>query len=134
MQFAASIAYGTIISFIAVVARERGLDVVGTFFALLALSSLGVRLAAGKAYDAWGPAKTLAPLLVALAGESPSSPWREIRCSLLLAAVPTGIGIGGIHTTLISAVVDRSAPESRARSGGHLRRLLGAGRRRRHGS
>jgi MFS family permease len=116
VQFAASIAYGTIISFIAVVARERGLDVVGTFFALLALSSLGVRLAAGKAYDAWGPAKTLAPLLVALAGGISILAVARDPLLFLLAAVPTGIGIGGIHTTLISAVVDRSAPESRARS------------------
>jgi MFS family permease len=132
VQFAASIAYGTIISFIAVVARERGLDVVGTFFALLALSSLGVRLAAGKAYDAWGPAKTLAPLLVALAGGISILAVARDPLLFLLAAVPTGIGIGGIHTTLISAVVDRFGSREPGPQRGHLRRLLGAGRRRRH--
>jgi MFS family permease len=116
VQFAASIAYGTIISFIAVVARERGLDVVGTFFALLALSSLGIRLFAGRAYDAWGPATTLAPLLVLLAAGMSVLAVAEAPLLFLLAAVPTGIGIGGAHTTLISAVVDRSTPESRASS------------------
>jgi len=116
VQFAASVAYGTIISFIAVVARERGLDVVGTFFALLALSSLGVRLIAGRAYDAWGPATTLVPLLVLLAvGMSILAVARD-PLLFLLAAVPAGIGIGGAHTTLISSVVDRSAAETRASS------------------
>jgi MFS family permease len=116
VQFAASVAYGTIISFIAVVARERGLDNVGTFFALLALSSLGVRLFAGRAYDTWGPATTLVPLLVLLAvGMSILAVARD-PLLFLLAAVPAGIGIGGAHTTLISSVVDRSAAESRASS------------------
>ena len=116
VQFAASIAYGTIISFIAVVARERGLDVVGAFFALLALSSLGVRLFAGRAYDAWGPATTLVPLLVLLAAGMSVLAVAKAPLLFLLAAVPTGIGIGGAHTTLISAVVDHSTPESRASS------------------
>jgi predicted MFS family arabinose efflux permease len=116
VQFAASVAYGTIISFIAVVARERGLDNVGTFFALLALSSLGVRLFAGRAYDTWGPATTLVPLLILLAvGMSILAVARD-PLLFLLAAVPAGIGIGGAHTTLISSVVDRSAAESRASS------------------
>jgi MFS family permease len=116
VQFAASIAYGTIISFIAVVARERGLDVMGTFFALLALSSLGVRLFAGRAYDAWGPARTLAPLLGLLAAGMSILAVARDPLLFLLAAVPAGIGIGGVHTTLISSVVDRSAPETRASS------------------
>jgi MFS family permease len=116
VQFAASIAYGTIISFIAVVARERGLEGVGTFFALLALSSLSVRLFAGRAYDAWGPAATLGPLLVLVAlGMSILAVARD-PLLFLLAAVPAGIGIGGAHTTLISFVVDRSAAESRGTS------------------
>jgi MFS family permease len=116
VQFTASVAYGTIISFIAVVARDRGLDVVGAFFALLALSSLGIRLVAGKAYDTWGPAAVLTPLLVALAVGMCMLAVAESALLFLLAAVPAGVGIGGTHTTLISSVVDRSRPESRASS------------------
>jgi hypothetical protein len=48
------VVYGSIVSFMALVAVERGLDVAGSFFALLAVSSLGIRLVAGRAYDAWG--------------------------------------------------------------------------------
>lgn len=115
-QFAASIAYGTIISFIAVVARDRGLEVVGAFFALLALSSLGVRLVAGKAYDRWGAVAVLVPLFATLAVGMALLAVASDPALFLIAAVPAGLGIGGTHTTLISSVVDRSPRERRASS------------------
>jgi MFS family permease len=115
LQFAASIAYGTIISFIAVVARDRGLETVGAFFALLAVSSLGIRLAAGKAYDAWGAMAVLAPLFVTLAVGIVILAMAEAPALFLLAALCSGLGIGGAHTTLLAWVVDRSAPDRRAR-------------------
>jgi MFS family permease len=115
VQFAASVAYGTIISFIAVVARDRGLEAVGVFFALLALSSLAVRVAAGKAYDAWGPRLVLAPLFAVLAMGMALLAVAGHLVPFLLAAVLSGLGIGGTHTTLLAWVVDRSLPERRAR-------------------
>jgi MFS family permease len=115
-QFAASVAYGAIISFIAVVAQDRGLEDVGLFFALLALSSFAVRLAAGKAYDAWGPILVLAPLFVILAMGTALLVVAADPLLFLLAAVLSGLGIGGTHTTLLAWVVDHSAPERRARS------------------
>jgi MFS family permease len=116
VQFAASIPYGIIVSFLAVVARERGLDVVGTFFALLALSSLGVRLVAGKAYDTWGASVVLAPAFLALAAAMALLAVAARPRLFLLAAVPAGLGIGSTHTTLMAGVVDRSARENRASS------------------
>jgi MFS family permease len=116
VQFAASVAYGTIISFIAVVARERRLESVGVFFALLALSSLGVRLLAGKAYDAWGARTVLIPLFLTLAAGMALLAIAHESVLFLLAAVFSGLGIGGTHTTLISAVVDHSPHERRASS------------------
>jgi MFS family permease len=115
-QFTASVAYGTIISFIAVVARDRGLEVVGAFFALLALSSLGVRLVAGKAYDKWGAVAVLIPLFATLAAGMALLAVAGDPLLFLIAAVPVGLGIGGTHTTLISSVVDRSPRERRASS------------------
>jgi predicted MFS family arabinose efflux permease len=114
VQFTASIAYGTIISFIAVVARDRGLEVVGAFFALLALSSFGVRLAVGRAYDAWGAGRVLTPLFLVLATGMALLAVASGSALFLTGAVLAGLGIGGTHTTLISAVVDRSPPERRA--------------------
>jgi predicted MFS family arabinose efflux permease len=116
LQFVASIAYGTIISFIAVVAQARDLEGVGAFFALLAMSSLGVRLAAGKAYDAWGAAAVLAPIFVALAAGMALLAVAGRPSVMLLAAAAAGLGIGGTHTTLLARVVDRSSPENRAQS------------------
>ncbi len=116
VQFAASVAYGTIISFIAVVARDRGLGSVGVFFTFLALSSLGVRLVAGKAYDAWGAVFVLTPLFVALATGMALLAIAGEPLLFLVAAVLAGLGIGGTHTTLLAWVVDHSAPERHARS------------------
>jgi predicted MFS family arabinose efflux permease len=116
VQFVASVTYGIIVSFVAVVARERGIDVVGMFFALLALSNLGVRLVAGKAYDAWGTAVVLAPAFGALAAAMALLAVAGGPGLLLLAAVPAGLGIGSTHTTLMARVADRSAHESRGSS------------------
>jgi len=112
-QFAASIAYGSIVSFIALVATDRGIDALGTFFALLALSSLGVRLAAGRAYDAWGPLAVLAPSFLLLA-TGMFLLAVTVRAGIFLgAAVLAGAGIGATHTTMLARVVDRSPSESR---------------------
>ena len=114
VQFVASVAYGTIISFIAVAARDRGLEVVGSFFALLALSSLGVRLAAGSAYDRWGAAAALIPMVLALATGMALLAVAAEPLLFLSAAILAGLGIGGTHTTLISSVVDRAPADRRA--------------------
>ena len=116
IQFAASIAYGTIISFIAVAARDRGLEMVGSFFALLALSSLGVRLVAGRAYDRWGAAATVMPMFLVLATGMGLVVIATEPVLFLTAAVLAGLGIGGTHTTLISSVVDRAPADRRASS------------------
>jgi MFS family permease len=116
VQFAASVPYGTIVSFIAVVAQDRGLQTVAIFFALFAASSLGMRLVAGKTYDAWGPAAVLTPTLVALAAGMAILTIAAGPVAFLLAAVLAGVGIGGTHTTLMARVADHSPHESRASS------------------
>jgi MFS family permease len=116
LQFVASVAYGTIIAFIAVVAQDRGLHGVGTFFALLAISSLAVRLAAGKAYDALGAPAVLVPAFVALSAGMALLAVAGRPTPFLLAAAVAGLGIGGVHTTLLATVVDRSVPDNRGKS------------------
>jgi MFS family permease len=116
LQFSASVAYGTIISFIAVAARDRGLQVVGPFFALLAFSSLGVRLVAGRAYDRWGAATAVFPMFLVLTTGMALLAIATGPLLFLSAAILAGLGIGGTHTILISSVVDR-APSDRRASG-----------------
>jgi MFS family permease len=116
LQVVASVAYGTIISFVAIVAQDRGLEGVGGFFALLAISSLGVRLAAGRAYDVWGPTTVLSPIFGTLAAGMALLAVASGPGLFFLAAVAIGLGIGGTHTTLLAKVVDRSSPHNRAQS------------------
>jgi MFS family permease len=115
-QFAASTAYGAIVSFVAVVAQNRGLDVVGTFFALFALSSLGVRPLAGNAYDSRGPAIVLAPAFLAAGSGLALLAVGSGHWSFLLSGVLAGAGIGGAQTTLVARLIDRAPPGSRATS------------------
>jgi MFS family permease len=116
VQFAASIPYGTIVSFITVLARDRDLRAVGTFFALLALSSLGVRLLAGRTYDVWGTSAVLIPAFAALAAGMALLTLAAGPVAFLSAAILAGAGIGGAHTTLMARVADRSSSETRASS------------------
>ena len=95
---------------------RSGFDVVGSFFALLAVSSLSVRLVAGRAYDAWGAPPILAPALVALAGGAALLAMVGNSALFLLAAVLAGLGIGGTQTTLLTYVVDGSRPGDRSRN------------------
>jgi MFS family permease len=113
LQFSASIAYGTLISFIAVVARDRGLDVVGTYFALLAASSLGIRLVAGRAYDAWGPRAVLTPALLVLAAGMGLLANAAHAGLFVGTAILAGSGIGATQTALLARVVERSPAEAR---------------------
>jgi predicted MFS family arabinose efflux permease len=116
LQFSASIAYGTLISFIAVVARDRGLDVVGTYFAFLAASSLGIRLVAGRGYDAWGPRAVLVPALLVLATAMALLANAAHAGLFLGTAILAGAGIGATQTALLARVVERSPPEARGRA------------------
>lgn len=116
LQFSASIAYGALISFIAVVARDRGLDVVGTYFALLAASSLGVRLVAGRAYDAWGPPAVLTPALLLLATGMGLLANAAGAGLFVGTAILAGTGIGATQTALLARVVERSPSEARGRA------------------
>jgi predicted MFS family arabinose efflux permease len=116
VQFAASVAYGTIISFTAVIARERGLETVGLFFAFLALGGLGVRLVAGKAYDAWGAPTVLTPTFLTLATGMGLLAVARAPAPFLLAGLLAGLGIGAAHTTLVTRVVNQSADEHRSSS------------------
>ena len=115
-QFAVSVAYGTIVSFTAVVASERALTAVGAFFALFALSGLGGRLAAGRAYDTWGTAAVLTPTFLALAVGMVFLSGAHGQTLFLLGGLLAGLGIGGAHTTLVTRVANRAAPEHRSSS------------------
>ncbi len=113
LQFSASIAYGTIASFVAILARDRGLDVLGTYFAILALSSLAIRLVAGRAYDAWGPRAVLAPAFLSLASGMGLLAITGRPGLFLGTAILAGGGIGATHTTLLARVVERSPSHAR---------------------
>jgi MFS family permease len=113
LQFSASIAYGTIVSFIAVVARRRDLDVAGSYFALLALSSLSIRLVAGRAYDVWGQRAVLAPAFLVVSTGMGLLVFTAHALLFLCTAILVGAGIGATQTALLARVVERSPSEAR---------------------
>ncbi len=114
-QAGASLAYGAVVSFVALVARERALDGVGAFFVCFALTSLAVRVLAGRAYDAWGAPLVLPPALLAVAAGLVLLAGARGPLPFLGAGALIGLGVGGTHTTLIAHVVD-GAPAGRRAS------------------
>jgi hypothetical protein len=96
-QFVVNATYGTIVSFVAGIASDRALTVVGTFFAFFALIGLVARLVTGRAYEIWGLAAALTPTFLALAmGMGLLAAGRD-QTWFLVAALLAGIGIGGVQ-------------------------------------
>ncbi|MFX3646712.1 MAG: MFS transporter [Paenibacillus sp.] len=63
------IAAGSIMSFVALFAAERGFENIAWFFFVIAIASFAVRLFSGKMFDRWGPGSVLLPSAVfAIAG------------------------------------------------------------------
>ncbi|WFR65102.1 MFS transporter [Paenibacillus amylolyticus] len=63
------IAAGSIMSFVALFAAERGFENIAWFFFIVAIASFAVRLFSGKMFDRWGPGSVLLPsALFAIAG------------------------------------------------------------------
>ncbi|HZS34281.1 MAG TPA: MFS transporter [Methylomirabilota bacterium] len=113
-QASASLAYGAVVSFVALVARERAFEGVGAFFLCLALTSLAVRVLAGRAYDAWGAPLVLPPALLAVAAGLGLLAGARGPLAFLGAGALIGLGVGGTHTTLIAHAVDRAPAGRRA--------------------
>jgi MFS family permease len=110
--------YGTVISFIPIVAKQRGLANPGLFFTVYAAAMLLVRSKAGELSDRHGRAAVILPgmLITALSllvlGTS-SGP-----AGVLWGAAIFGVGFGCVQPALLALTTDRVSPEERGKAMG----------------
>ncbi|MEK3732908.1 MULTISPECIES: MFS transporter [Paenibacillus] len=94
------VAAGSIMSFIALYAAEKGFDKIAWFFFIVALASFAVRLVSGKMFDRFGPGSVLVPSAVFmgvgiwLLTQSGSEAW------FLVSAAVYGLGFGAVFPAI----------------------------------
>ena len=108
VMFSVSLTYGTVLSFLPLLAVERKIENYEVFFTAFALALIVVRAVAGELSDRFGRAAVVIPGMVltvvamALLSVTSSLPV------LLLVALMYGLGFGAVNPSLQAFTVDRA--------------------------
>lgn len=111
--FAATSTYGTIVAFLPLLAQERDIPRYGLFFTFYGLSSLILRVPAGRLSDRLGRGKILVPALLCLTFSVLLIALARSSLLLLLAGLLYGGSLGSAYPALIAWVVEANPPERR---------------------
>lgn len=112
-MFFITVAYGGIVTFIALHAYEYGILNVGFFFTVYALTVMAIRPICGLLYDRRGHRVVIIPGMILLAlGTLVLAQATDITL-MVIAAVICGLGIGATHPTLQAMAVAKCAPNRR---------------------
>jgi MFS family permease len=108
--------YGTLMGFLPLLARARGVDNPGLFFTLMAAGLLAVRTKAGQLSDRYGRGAVVAPALVVVAASlavvaGAYTPWALYGAGLLF-----GLGFGSAQPVLMAWAADLVGPADRGRA------------------
>ncbi|WP_268036671.1 MFS transporter [Algoriphagus sp. PAP.12] len=114
--FLAVFSFGVVLTIIPDLSEHLGIENKGLFFAVFTLSSLGIRLLAGKASDKYGrvPVMRVAIFCLILAMVTIAS--AQSKATLLAAGVLFGSAVGMYSPTTSAWVVDLSLNEFRGRA------------------
>ncbi|GGN94703.1 MFS transporter [Saccharibacillus kuerlensis] len=94
------IAAGSIMSFIALYAVEKGFAAVAWFFFIVAAASFVVRLVSGKMFDKLGPGSVLVPSAVLMIAGIWMLTLSGSETTFLLSAVLYGLGFGAVFPAI----------------------------------
>jgi MFS family permease len=112
------VSYGTVIAFIPIVARQRGLTNPGLFFTVYAAAMLLVRSKAGEISDRRGRAVVILPGMVIAAVSLATLGLTSGPTGVLLGAAIFGVGFGCVQPALMALTADRVALEERGKAMG----------------
>jgi MFS family permease len=107
------LSYSTIVTFLPLFARDRGLGNVGFFFTVMSILTVVSRSLAGSLSDRFGRLAVILPMLGILAVSLLGLNWTYAFGALMLMAVLQGIGFGGARVGLETMVVDDAPAEIR---------------------
>ena len=116
--FFLTMSYGAIVSFIALYAKELGIDNIGPFFTVYAVALFFTRPFAGKAADKWGYDTMVIPGICCMAGAMMMLGISDSMTGFLMAAVLYGLGFGAVAPCLQTLAVIFSPPERRGSANG----------------
>jgi MFS family permease len=110
--------YGSLISFIPIVATQRGLTNPGLFFTVYAAAMLLVRSKAGEISDRHGRAVVILPGMLIAAVSLVVLALAPGPAGILAGGAIFGIAFGMAQPTLMALVVDRVSPAERGKAMG----------------
>jgi MFS family permease len=113
MAFCLGMGLGPVTAFIAIFARERGVDNPGLYFTILAVALMLSRTFSGRLADRRGRAFVLIPGLICMAVGLLLTPFVHSLPHLLLAAVFIGLGFGSSQPATMAWAVDHVTPDER---------------------
>jgi MFS family permease len=109
IMFMIAIAYGGVITFVAVYATELRLPyVVSYFFVAMASASVITRLATGRIYDRFGPDYAICPAIILMAAGLLLLGLFPATAAMLSAAVIIGVGYGMTVPSIQALAIQRS--------------------------
>ncbi|MBN7810478.1 MFS transporter [Algoriphagus sp. H41] len=114
--FLSVFSFGVVLTIIPDFSTHLGIQNKGLFFAVFTISSLGIRLIAGKTSDRYGRVVVLRVAVVCMMGAMVSVAFAESKTVLLLSGVLFGAAVGMYSPTTTAWVVDRSLDQFRGRA------------------
>jgi MFS family permease len=113
LAFCLGMGVGPVIAFIAIFARQRGVDNPGLFFTVQALALMVSRAFSGRLSDRRGRAFVLIPGLLSIAVGLLILPFAQNLPELLLSAAFIGMGFGSSQPATMALTVDLVSEERR---------------------
>jgi MFS family permease len=113
LAFCMGMGVGPIMAFIAIFARQRGMDNPGIFFTMQALALMVARAFSGILSDRRGRAFVLIPGLVLFAAGLLLLPFTHNMLELMLTGALIGLGFGSAQPATMALTVDLVPPDQR---------------------
>lgn len=114
--FLSVFSFGVVLTIIPDFSTYLGIKNKGLFFAVFTISSLGIRLIAGRASDRYGRVVVLRTALICMIAAMVAVAFAESKTVLLLSGVLFGAAVGMNSPTTTAWVVDRSLDNYRGRA------------------
>lgn len=115
-----SFGYGGITSYVAILARERGIHPESLFFTVFATTVVAVRVLTARVGDRHGPKVLLYPAFVAMPLALALLAASQTRAQMIGAAILWGIGLGASFPAFMTFVVANTDEQFRGRTFGSV--------------
>ncbi|HWO93753.1 MAG TPA: MFS transporter [Dehalococcoidia bacterium] len=119
INFVSSFAFATIVTFVALFAKDNDMGGgASLFFLIYAASIMAMRLIGGRLSDRYGRGSMIVPGIAILAASLLVTGYAQHETMFWFGAMLYGVGAGAAQPALMALTVDLAAPEERGRAMG----------------